>query len=84
MKKFVKCDTPFSDEVVSGLRLLLLSLLVSAAVGSLANSAWQSVSLEEFSFNPDIPSFFMIAVLRMVTEIFRYGVRLQKESDELL
>ena len=96
---FRRCDSPFSDEVVSRMTTFAWVLLIGSVVSSVAQSVANSIisrSTElSFSLNPSglhsgytfsfsfTPILIALVVLFLVM-IFRYGAQLQKEADETL
>ncbi len=96
---FRRCDTPFSDDVVSRMTVfawvLLIGSIVSSVAQAVANTLIARSTQLEFSINPSgmqtglhfsfsfAPILIALIVLFLVT-IFRYGAKLQKEADETL
>lgn len=96
---FRRCDTPFSNDVVSRMTTFAWVLLIGSVVSSVAQSVANTLVARsyqlEFSINPSgmptglhfsfefAPILIALVVLFLVM-IFRYGAQLQKEADETL
>ena len=84
MNCFMKCDTPFCDEVVNRLRNFAIVLIPTFAAASTIDSVMKRV----VSFNAintgsiNIMAVFLVAVIFVLSAVFRYGTELQKEHDE--
>lgn len=73
--------TPFSDITVSRLRRIAVLMLIYALVPQIV----YTVLIPGYSINFGLNmSFFFALIFYCLTEIFRYGASLQKESDETL
>lgn len=86
MNELAHADSPFTDGVVQKMRNFAISLLPAAVVSSVSEtvitylfSVGRSLSM---SLNL-MPVIFALIIF-VLAEIFRYGVLLQKESDETL
>ena len=86
MNELARADSPFTDGVVQKMRNFAISLLPAAMVSSVSEtvitylfSVGRSLSM---SLNL-MPVIFALIIF-VLAEIFRYGVLLQKESDETL
>ena len=84
MREFQICETPFSENVIQKMNLFAVSLVVIAVVNTVAESAWGSFLSSGFHLSLDLSTLLVVAVLLLVIAIFKYGCRLQKESDEIL
>lgn len=77
--------TPFSDSTVSRLRRIAILMLIYALVPQIIYSILHTVLIPGYSINFGLNmSFFFALIFYCLTEIFRYGASLQKESDETL
>lgn len=77
--------TPFSDIIVSRLRRIAVLMLIYALVPQIVYSILHTVLIPGYSINLGLNmSFFFALIFYCLTEIFRYGASLQKESDETL
>lgn len=76
---------PFSDIQVSRLRLVAQLLLIYALVPQILYSIFHTILIPGYSISLSLDmSFFFAIIFYCLTEIFRYGAVLQKESDETL
>ncbi|MBC2186788.1 DUF2975 domain-containing protein [Listeria sp. FSL L7-0253] len=76
---------PFSDIEVNRLRRISYLLLIYALVPQIMYSILHTVLIPGYSINFGLNmSFFFALIFYCLTEIFRYGASLQKESDETL
>lgn len=79
------CESPFSDEVMVRLRNFSFSLILIIVSDSLLGIARRLVlNRDALGISIDIGTVTVIAVVLVVTAIFRYGAILQQESDETL
>ncbi|MCD2247370.1 DUF2975 domain-containing protein [Listeria marthii] len=77
--------TPFSDIEVNRLRRIAWLLLVYSLVPQIVYSILHTVLIPGYSITLGLnTSFFFALIFYCLTEIFRYGASLQKESDETL
>lgn len=81
-----KCEPPFCNEVVAKMRGFGFSLLPVAVFASAAETMLESFFTAGKSTNVSIQWGILIAfvVTMALVAVFRYGVCLQKESDETL
>lgn len=81
-----KCESPFCNEVVAKMRGFGFSLLPVAVFTSAAETMLESFFTAGKSTNVSIQWGILIAfvVTMALVAVFRYGVCLQKESDETL
>lgn len=81
-----KCESPFCCEVVNRMRSFGFSLLPVAAFASIGETMLESFLTAGKSTNVSIQWGILIAfvVTMSLVAVFKYGVQLQKESDETL
>lgn len=81
-----KCDSPFCADVVAKMRSFGFSLLPVAVFSSVSETMLESFLSAGKSSGVSIQWGVLIAfvVTMCLVAVFRYGVRLQKESDETL
>lgn len=88
MKQIGSCDSPFSDAVVKAMTAFAISLIPYAVLKPIASSLSAAALLSggsvTLSFRLDLTVVFVALVVLLLVMIFKYGVRLQKESDETL
>ena len=85
-KKFKECDTPFSDDIVTALRNLAISLIPMTVFSTLTESVMNSIITGNVNIvlGVDLTPVLMILLIILLYMIFRYGTMLQQESDETL
>ena len=64
-----KCETPFTEEIISKMKKFGYSLIPLAVFGGIANGSLLTMAL-------------LVLVVIMIINIFAYGAELQKQSDE--
>ena len=81
-----KCESPFCCEVVNRMRSFGFSLLPVAVFASIGETMLESFLTAGKSTNVSIQWGILIAfvVTMALVAVFKYGVQLQKESDETL
>ena len=81
-----KCESPFCCEVVNRMRGFGFSLLPVAAFASIGETMLESFLTAGKITNVSIQWGILIAfvVTMSLVAVFKYGVQLQKESDETL
>jgi hypothetical protein len=81
-----EAGTPFTDENVKGLRRIAVLVLIAAiavpVIGFILVKITDAGSNVMIEFNPFL--LFVAVLVYFVSLIFKYGVALQKESDETL
>ncbi len=85
-KSFKECETPFTKEVSDILTKLAYSLVGMGVVSLVVASVVNSVLSNGFVFTVDVNFITVLLILCVFTlsYIFKHGVALQTESDELL
>ena len=85
-KKFKECETPFSDDIVTALRNLAISVIPMAVFSTLTESVMNSITTGNVNIvlGVDLSTVLMILLIILLYMIFRYGMMLQQESDETL
>ena len=85
-KKFKECETPFSDDIVTALRNLAISVIPMAVFSTLTESVMNSITTGNVNIvlGVDLSTVLMILLIILLYMIFRYGTMLQQESDETL
>ncbi len=88
---FKNCTSPFEDNVVKKLRNLAFSLIPWTVLGSLTSilsgaafSTFMMGSKQRFTVSIDLSMLLVVAIILMLSYIFKYGAVLQQESDETL
>lgn len=83
MKAFMKCDSPFDENVIKKMRAFAIALIPTMVVSSTANGVLGGLFTGKFSFGSVelLPVAFALIIF-VLTAIFKYGAMLQKEHDE--
>ena len=78
-KKFKECDTPFSDDIVTALRNLAISLIPMTVFSTLTESVMNSIITGNVNIvlGVDLTTVLMILLIILLYMIFRYGTMLQ-------
>lgn len=83
-KEICKSNTPFIPQVPKGLRKISAALAVMYIISFLASVAYSLLTHTELNIYVDGTLAMFILVLVILSSIFDYGCKLQKESDETL
>ena len=85
-KSFRDCETPFSENVIRGLRHLAYSLVPLMILSSFAESAARSIfsGKMRLDFSLNLGMIVAAVFVFMLVAVFKYGAMLQQESDETL
>lgn len=85
-KAFEKCESPFSDDVISKMRKFAFSLIPWALYSSVPKYVVNSVfgNNLDTGISLDMNVIFAVLIILALTIVFKYGAILQKESDETL
>ena len=85
-KAFASCETPFSEEIISGMRKFAYSLIPWAIASMITEGIVTGLTnfSGDFNFHINIGVIFTIIIIFVLTYIFQYGAVLQQESDETL
>ena len=87
MKELETCASPFTESVVKAMSAFAFSLIPFAAIRTFATSLSSSILLSgnfDVGFGVDLSTAFAVLVILLLVTVFKYGVKLQKESDETL
>lgn len=77
--------SPFQEKYVRKLRQISILLFLYAFVPQMLYSLLSTLLLPGYLFNLGLDSTILFAaIFYLLTEVFRYGVKLQTESDETL
>lgn len=79
-----KSNTPFVPQVPKGLRKISVTLMVIFFIKIAAEEVYTRITHTEFTLYIDATAWAFISILMLLSAIFDYGCRLQKESDETL
>ena len=87
MKELAVCESPFTEGVVKRMTGFAISLIPYAVIKPMATSIATSCFAAndiQIGLNLDLGTLFTALIIFLLITIFKYGVSLQKESDELL
>lgn len=85
-KAFTGCASPFEENVIAKMQHLAVSLIPWALLSESADRAFSHM-MGRGDYNPfvlNLAPVCMVLIIFMLTYIFKYGARLQQESDETL
>ncbi|MDE7289727.1 MAG: DUF2975 domain-containing protein [Oscillospiraceae bacterium] len=83
-KDIDKSNTPFIPQVPKGLRKIATALVVLFFILIAAEAVYSGITHTEFNLNIDVTLGASVCILLLLSSIFDYGCKLQKESDETL
>ncbi len=86
MKALKECDTPFTEAVIKNMQRFGWSLIPVIIMSAVAESAWGALTTggTMINFSLNLGGLLVLAVVFVLTLVFKYGAELQKESDETL
>ncbi len=80
----IKSNTPFIPQVPKGLRKMAAAIVAMLLISIAASAVYSEITNTEFTLFIDTSGWIFVYVLILVSSIFDYGCKLQKESDETL
>lgn len=83
---FMECETPFTVEIADYFKKVAVAFIPAVVAGWLMEAAteWVATGVFDLVIGIDLTMVLVVVVVLMMSEIFRYGVMLQTESDETL
>ena len=85
MKSLKTCETPFAEEIIKNMNRFTISLIVVVVLKFISSGFWSSIKTGAgYTFSIDLGSVLLVAVIYILVVVFKYGARLQQESDETL
>ena len=85
MKALKKCETPFLAGIVIKMRRFAISLVFTVIIKIICSGFWSNLTTGfSYKVNIDLGSILLVAVIYILTVVFKYGSGLQKEFDETL
>jgi len=80
------CESPFEDKIVKRLQMFAFSLLPWALIQPAADNMINNwlFSKGDINLSLDFSKLLIVAVVFILCTIFKYGAKLQQESDETL
>ena len=85
-KTFSVCSTPFEEDIIKSMQKLAYSLIPWALFSSMTESIANTILSKNISIfvGVDLGVLFVIVIIFVLVQIFKYGAVLQQESDETL
>ena len=85
-KAFSVCLTPFEEDIIKSMQKLAYSLIPWALFSSATESIANTILSKNISIfvGVDLGVIFVIVIIFVLVQIFKYGAVLQQESDETL
>lgn len=83
-KDIDKSNTPFIPQVPKGLRKISAALVLMFFISIAAEAVYSVITHTEFKLVVDATLWASVCILLLLSSIFDYGCKLQKESDETL
>ena len=85
MKSLKNCETPFSEEVIRNMTRFATSLVCVVASNIILSGFWKTLTSGlNYKISIDLGSILLVAVIYILITVFKYGAKLQQESDETL
>ena len=85
-KSLSVCTTPFDSDITDKMQRLAISLIPWALMSSVTESIINTILTDKVSIllGVDLGVVFVIVIIFILVQIFKYGAILQQESDETL
>lgn len=85
-KAFRECSTPFCSEIIRSLTHVAYAMIPWTVFSYLSEGCMNSIFSGNFSLNigVNLNMIFVILIIFVLVQIFKYGAALQQESDETL
>lgn len=85
MKSLRNCETPFSEEVIKNMSQFAISLICVVVLHIVLSGFWSSITSGlNYKLSINLESILLVAVIYILITVFKYGAKLQQESDETL
>lgn len=85
MNELKSCETPFTENVIKYMTRFGTSLIPVVVLKMLCGGFWSSIRTgSDFSMTVNVGMVLIVAVVYILTVVFKYGAQLQQESDETL
>lgn len=83
---FMECETPFTVEIADYFKKVTVAFIPVVVAGWLVEAVteWVVTGVFDLVIGIDLTMVLVVVIVLMLSEIFRYGVMLQTESDETL
>lgn len=85
-KSFKTCDTPFTEDIIRSMNYFAYSLIPLAVSDSFTQAIGNGIMSagNSFNFSVNMTMVMTILVVLGLVQVFKYGAKLQQESDETL
>ena len=85
MKSLKNCETPFSEDIIKNMTRFAYSLICVIVLEIICSGFWSSLrAASNYELSVDLGSILLVAVIYILITVFKYGAKLQQESDETL
>ena len=85
MKSLKECETPFSEDVVKKMTKFSYAVIAAVILSTFLSGFWSSLTTKfAYKLNINVESILFVAIIYILTVVFKYGAKLQQESDETL
>lgn len=85
MKSLKNCETPFSEEVIKNMSKLAKSLVCLVILSTIAGGFKPLINTgTRFEFSINLGNVILVAIVYVLITVFKYGAKLQQESDETI
>ena len=85
MKSLKNCKTPFAEEVIKKMINFGSTLVCVIVLKTILSGFWSTLkSGYDYDLSIDFSSVLLVAVIYLLIIVFKYGAKLQKESDETI
>ncbi len=85
MKALKNCETPFLAGVVIKMNHFAISLVCTVVIKIICSGFWSNLTTGfSYKVNIDLANILLVAVIYILTVVFKHGSGLQKEIDETL
>ena len=85
-KNFRNCETPFTEEVVQGLKKLAIAMIPMIVLSNVGETTLEGLIAGNMDlvFGVDFMEVMLVIIVFLLAAIFRYGAMLQQESDDTI
>ena len=85
MKSLKNCKTPFAEDVIKNMTRFATSLVCVMILDIIISILWSALSTGlSYNTSVNLGSVLLVAVIYVLIVVFKYGAKLQQESDETL
>lgn len=84
MKSLKNCETPFAEDVIKNMTHFATALVCVMVIGIIFGGFCSYLTSGVYNLNINLGSILLVAVVYILIIIFKYGAKLQQESDETL